>query len=110
MKQIIVSTFIFLMSAVAFAAPEAITVTVDSLANVTGNGSIEACGTAVHKDGIKPLTVTLKHGDSYYTTLTAPNNNWCVVFKRWTYDGHIDVSATTLQNPGALSFKKFPVP
>ncbi len=91
----------------ALAADDPIKVTVDSLENVRGNGALEACGTAVHKDGIKPLMITVKHDASYYTVLSGPNSKWCVVFMRWTFDGKIDVSATTLQNPGTLNLKSF---
>lgn len=87
------------------AAENPITVKVESLENVRGNGALEACGTAVHKDGIKPLMVTLKHDESYYTVLSGPNSKWCVVFMRWTFDGKIDVSATTLQNPEKMEFR-----
>ena len=73
-----------------------ITITVDSLTNLAGSQALEACGTAKHKDGTRPLAVTVKHDESYYTVLTAPNDKWCVVVKRWTFDGKIDVTATTL--------------
>ncbi len=109
MKKMSFSSFAFAISILsvsgnAFAADEPIRVTIDSLSNVSGNGALEACGTAVHKDKIKPLLVTLKHDESYYTTLTAPNDKWCIVYKRWTYNGKADVSATTLSEPGNLKF------
>lgn len=110
--RITIISFMFAVgiSASAFAQDSGpIAVSVESLSNVSGNGSLEACGTAIHKDGIKPLMVTLKHDESYYTTLTGPNGKWCVVFKRWTFDGKIDVSATTLQNPSQFSFQEFQV-
>ena len=99
-----------LISTLAFASDDPITVTVDSLTNVNGNGSLEACGTATHKSGVKPLMVTLKHDESFYTVLTAPNGKWCVVFKRWTFDGKADVSATTFQNSGYLNFRTVVLP
>lgn len=77
-------------------ADDLITVKVDSMANTSGSGSIEACGTAVHKDGKRPLLVTLKHDKSYYTALTAANDQWCILFKRWTFSGKVDVNATTM--------------
>lgn len=77
-------------------AAENITVKIDSMANVKGNGSIETCGTAVHKEGLRPLLVTLTHDKSRYTTLTAANDQWCILFKRWNFSGNVDVSATTL--------------
>ena len=77
-------------------AEDLITVKVDSMANVSQAGAIESCGTAVHKNGVRPLLVTLKHDASYYTTLTAANDKWCVVFKRWTFTGKVDVTASTL--------------
>lgn len=88
-------------STTIFAANEPITVTIDSLSNIAGNGSIEACGKAIHKDGKRPLLVTIKHDQSYYTTLTAQNDVWCVVYKRWTMKGQIDVTATELLNPNS---------
>ena len=79
----------------AFASGD-IAVAVESLTNISGNGAMEACGTATHKNGIKPLVVTVKHDQSFYSTLTAPNGKWCVVVKRWTFDGNVTVDATTL--------------
>lgn len=77
-------------------ADDPITVKVESMANISGSGAIEACGTAIHKDGKRPLLVTLKHDASYYTTLTAANDRWCILFKRWTFSGKADVVAATL--------------
>lgn len=85
-----------------YAANEPITVTIDSLTNITGNGSLEACGKAIHKDGKRPILVTLKHDQSYYTTLTAQNDVWCIVYKRWTYSGQITVTATELLNTNSI--------
>lgn len=87
----------------SFGDAEEITLKLTSLHNVTGNGAMEACGSASHKNGTKPLLVTIKHDESYYTTLTAPNDQWCVVLKRWTYSGKVEASATTLGNPGYFS-------
>lgn len=87
-----------------------ITLEVTSLNNVAGNGAMEACGIARHQDGVKPLLVTIKHDQSFYTTLTAPNDQWCVVVKRWTYSGKIEASATTLSNPGYFSFSTLSLP
>ena len=111
MKRFLLFSFAigFSASSLALGAQDPIAVSIDSLTNISGNGALEACGTAIHKDGVKPILLTLKHSDSYYTTLTAPNGKWCVVFKRWTYDGKIDVSATTLQNPGFLNFATYRV-
>ena len=95
--------------AFAFGAQDPITLTIDSLTNVSGNGALEACGIAIHSDGIKPLMVTLKHSSSYYTTLTSPNGNWCVVFKRWAFNGQVSASATTFQNPGVLNFRNYTI-
>ncbi len=96
------------ISHTSFAA-EPVTLTIDSLVNVSGSGALEACGTATHKDGLKPLMVTVKHDESFYTTLTAPNGKWCVIFKRWTFNGEIDASATTLTQPGKVDFRSFKV-
>ncbi|MBI3534925.1 MAG: hypothetical protein HY072_05515 [Deltaproteobacteria bacterium] len=90
-------------------ADDAIAVKVDSLSNIKGNGAMEACGTAIHKDGIKPLMVTLKHDESYYTVLTGANGKWCLVLKRWTFNGKVEASATTLQNPDITSFQAIEV-
>lgn len=94
-----------LQSKRVFADSGNISITIDSLSNVSGNGALEACGTAVHPGGIKPVLVTIRHDQSFYTVLTAPNNKWCVVFKRWTFDGKIEVSATTLRDPGTMKFQ-----
>ena len=93
----------------AFASSDPIKLTIESLANVSGNGALEACGSAVHVDGVKPLLVTIKHDQSFYTVLTAPNGKWCVVFKRWTFDGQIEASATTLQKPGKMYLRSIDI-
>ncbi|MEK6704217.1 MAG: hypothetical protein AABZ06_00345 [Bdellovibrionota bacterium] len=94
----IVTVFVcMLFGGIGAAVADDITVTVDSLVNVYGNGAMEVCGSAVHKDGLRPLLVTVRHDESYYTTLTAPNNKWCVVVKRWTYDGKVEAGATTFK-------------
>lgn len=87
---------IFFSSTSVAKAQQDIVVEVVSMSNIAGNGAIEACGTATHIKGYKPLLVTIKHDESYYSTLTSPNNAWCVVFKRWLFSGEIDVNATTL--------------
>ncbi|MDR3608732.1 MAG: hypothetical protein P4M08_15315 [Oligoflexia bacterium] len=94
----------------AYAASDPIAITLDSLSNLAGNGAIEACGTGVAQDGTQPVLITVRHADSYYTTLTAPNGKWCLVFKRWTFDGRIDVSGTTLRNPSEMNFRTFSAP
>lgn len=73
-----------------------IDIEITSTSNLRQSGAIEVCGKASHKDGIKPLLVTIRHDESYYTTLTAPNGAWCQVIKRWTFDGRVSVSASTL--------------
>ncbi len=90
--------FLIVLLSQSALADDLITVKVESMANTSGNGSIEACGTAVHKDGKRPLLVTLKHDKSYYTTLTAANDQWCILFKRWTFSGKVDVNATTMDS------------
>ena len=97
---ILISSLIFLAS--AFAANEPITVTIDSLTNISGNGALEVCGKAVHKDGKRPILVTIKHDQSYYTTLTAKNDVWCIVYKRWTSRGQVDVTAAELLNSNSV--------
>lgn len=71
-------------------------VKVDDLTNLARSTALEACGTAKHKDGKKPLIVTLTHDQSKYSTLTDEAGNWCVVFKRWTNSGKISVEASTM--------------
>ena len=85
-----------LLTATTSMATEAIEVKVESLTNGARSTVLEACGTATHAQGIKPLLVTVKHDLSNYTTLTSPDGKWCVLFLRWTNSGKIDVSATTL--------------
>lgn len=84
-----------LLSATTVAADN-IEVKVETLTNGARSTVLEACGTATHTAGIKPLLVTVKHDLSNYTTLTNPDGKWCVLFLRWTNSGKIDVSATTL--------------
>lgn len=112
--QIVLLVFVMISSfgiaSVGQAEDGGITIKIDSLSNVRGNGAMEACGTATHKDGTKPLLVTIKHDESYYTTLTAPNDKWCAVVKRWTFSGNIEVGATTLQNPSEPKFQSFELP
>lgn len=93
--------FVALVSNAAMASGE-ITVVIDSLTNITGGGAMEACGRATHSKGKKPLLVTIRHDQSYYTTLTADNGVWCSVVKRWTYNGSIDVGASTLDGTDSI--------
>jgi len=94
MKCVLIAILtVFSLSA---SANEKTTVTVESLTNGAKSTVLEACGTATHADGIKPLLVTVKHDLSNYTTLTNPDGKWCVLFLRWTNSGKIDVSAATL--------------
>jgi hypothetical protein len=90
----------------ALAQNDLISVTIDSLTNVSGNGALEACGKAEHKNSKQPILVTLKHDESFYTTLTAPNSVWCIVFKRWTFNGKIDVSAKEFSLSTDVSFNQ----
>lgn len=108
-KQMVVGFLGVILLSGAMAHADDVTVTIDSLTNVSGNGSLEACGTAVSKDGAKPLLVTLKHDESFYTTMTAANNKWCVVFKRWTFDGKVDVSATSFKKPEAVNWLHYSI-
>lgn len=100
--------FAALSSSTAMASGE-ITVVIDSLTNVTGGGAMEACGRATHSKGKKPLLVTIRHDQSYYTTLTAANDVWCSVLKRWTYNGSIEVGAATLDGTDVTEFQAQPV-
>ena len=71
-------------------------VAIVDLTNMANNTALEACGTAKHIEGKKPLLVTLSHDKSKYTTLTDESGTWCIVFKRWNYNGKITVQASTL--------------
>ena len=77
-------------------ANEKTTVKITSLTNGARSTVLEACGTATHIEGKKPLLVTAKHDESYYTTLTNPDGKWCVLILRWTNKGEVDATATTL--------------
>lgn len=88
-------------SQISYAADE-VTVTVDSHTNAS-NYLLETCGTAKHAGGLKPLTVTVKHDESNYTTLTDKDGKWCVVIKRWKYNGEVAVEASVLMKPELTS-------
>lgn len=90
MKILTVMIAMLLLSAGAHAAESKIKVEITSLENIGSASAMEACGTAKHSDGLKPVLVTVKHGESKYTTLTSPDGEWCVVIKRWTFNGQID--------------------
>lgn len=77
-------------------ANEKTTVKITSLTNGARSTVLEACGTATHVEGKKPLLVTAKHDESYYTTLTNADGKWCVLILRWTNKGEVDATATTL--------------
>lgn len=93
-------TFIFLgliiLGTTVFAAESKFTVKIADLSNLAKSTALEACGTALHTEGKKPLLITLTHDQSKYTTLTDESGNWCVVFKRWTGSGAITVTAATM--------------
>lgn len=84
------------MGSMATADVSRFEVKVVDLTNLAGNAALEACGTAKHVEGKKPLVVTLSHDQSKYSTLTDVSGNWCVVFKRWNFSGKITVEASTL--------------
>jgi hypothetical protein len=87
--------FAVLVANIAFAADK-ITVTIDELSNIDRGNSLEACGSAKHADGIKPLIVTLRHDQSTYNTIVGESGKWCVVFRRWNFNGKVEATATTL--------------
>lgn len=87
---------LFLSSAALFANANKFEVVVVDLTNLANSTALEACGTAKHVDGKKPLLVTLSHDKSKFTTVTDELGAWCVVFKRWNYNGKITVQASTL--------------
>jgi len=84
-----------------------IKVELTSHSNLKHNGAMEVCGTAVHKDAEKTLIVTVKHGGSFYSTVTGPNDNWCMVIKRWTNDGVIEVGASEFGQKSNIVYKLF---
>lgn len=94
MFKTVFCTFVFVATAQAFAEAK-IKVVILDLHDVD-KGGLEACGTAIHQDGKKPLLVTLTHDKSKFTTLTSEDGQWCVVFKRWTFKGEVSVSAATM--------------
>ena len=94
MKYIVITAFTAI-SLKAF-ANEKTTVKITSLTNGARSTVLEACGTATHIEGKKPLLVTAKHDESYYTTLTNPEGKWCVLILRWTNKGEVNATATTL--------------
>lgn len=85
-------------------------VKVDSLTNTANSTVIEACGTAVDKAGVTPLLVTIKHGGAQYSTMTGQQGKWCVLIRRWNWNGKVDVSGATLKDSGNNEFKTFYVP
>lgn len=93
------AVFLAVFSGVAYGqSDEEIELKINSVTNIRHNGAIEVCGTAIHKEGVWPIVVTINHDESFYTTLTAPNNEWCQLIKRWTYKGEVAVTARTLES------------
>lgn len=96
MKKIFLISFLILAGLNASADASKFEVKVVDLTNLAKSTALEACGTAKHTDGKKPLLVTITHDQSKYTTITDEAGNWCVVFKRWTGSGKITVEASTM--------------
>lgn len=96
MKRIFLLSLVVLAGASAYADASKFEVKVVDLSNLARSTALEACGTAKHMDGKKPLMVSLTHDQSKYTTLTDEAGNWCIVFKRWTNSGKISVEASTM--------------
>jgi len=92
----LMSFFIVSVLSVGAFAQSKIKVEVNDLTNLANSSALEACGTAIHADGVKPLLVTIKHDESVYTTVTSEDGKWCVVFKRWNNSGNITATASTL--------------
>lgn len=69
-----------LLTATTSVAADNIEAKVESLTNGARSTVLEACGTATHPQGIKPLLVTVKYDLSNYTTITNPDGKWCVLF------------------------------
>lgn len=96
MRRMFLTMPFMAMASMAAADVSKFEVKVVDLTNLAGNAALEACGTAKHVDGKKPLVVTLSHDQSRYSTLTDVAGNWCVVFKRWNFSGKITVEASTI--------------
>lgn len=96
MKRLIPILLFLGLGPAAALAESKIKVVVADLHNIDKGGSLEACGTAVHSEGKKPLLVTLTHDQSKFTTITSEDGKWCVVFKRWTFKGEITMEAATM--------------
>ena len=96
MKRTFLLSLVVLAGVNASADASKFEVKVVDLTNLARSTALEACGTAKHTDGKKPLLVTITHDQSKYTTLTDEAGNWCVVFKRWTNSGKIAVEASTM--------------
>ncbi len=84
MKKVLLLSFVSLLSLPAWSVE--LDVEITSLTNIKGNGAMEVCGTVTGQQKATSL-VTLKHDESYYTTLTSKEGKWCQVIRRWTYDG-----------------------
>jgi len=91
-----VIALLYIVMSFGFADASEIDLKITSLTNTRGNGAMEACGTARHSDGMKPLIITILHGGSSYSTLTSDTDHWCALIKRWTGSGKIRVYAVTL--------------
>lgn len=87
---------LFVAMSFGYADASEIDLKITSLTNTRGNGAMEACGTARHSEGMKPLIITILHGGSSYSTLTSDTDHWCALIKRWTGSGKIGVYAITL--------------
>lgn len=98
----------FLVSGSGFASGE-VEVKVNTMTNAAKSSLIEACGTAKHSAGVKPLMVTLHHADSTYTALSSASGNWCILFRRANWNGNVEVGASTLQDAGSENFERFEI-
>lgn len=96
MKSLLSFISVSFLCVVASAQSSKFNVKIIDLTNAAKSTALEACGTASHVDGKKPILVTLTHDQSKYTTVTDKNGNWCVLFKRWTNSGAIAVEASTM--------------
>ena len=94
--------FIF-VSSIANATEDEIDLKIISVANFANSTGMEVCGTAVHSGGATPIMVTLKHDESFYTTLTAENGVWCQLIKRWKFNGAVEATAKPLFPANAKS-------
>ena len=84
---------LILASSISHADNGDITVTIDSVSNTARSEILHVCGKAVSKTQKWPLLVTLTHGSSSYSTLTAKDGIFCQLVARETNSGKVTADA-----------------